>query len=161
MAEEGFSDEDFKRPPIAPAVVYRDPKRMYRWLEDAFGFEPYGIILDADGNLIHSQMTFGDGLIMVGSEWSDAHRSPASIGGVCTQTVHLYLDEDVDAHCERARAAGADILATPETQFYGDRTYRARDPEGHIWTFGRTVKAVAAAEWDANMGVTTLKRLPE
>jgi uncharacterized glyoxalase superfamily protein PhnB len=42
--------------------------------------------------------------------------------------------------CERARAAGAEVLLEPEKQFYGDRTYRARDSEGHIWTFSVTVK---------------------
>lgn len=159
MSNEGFDDKP--RPAIVSAIVYRDPKRMYRWLEDAFGFEPYGIILDSDGNLMHSEMTFGDGMIMVGNEWSENHRSPASINRVNTQTVHLQLKEDIDAHCARARAAGAEILAEPETQFYGDRTYRARDPEGHIWTFGQTVKVVTPAEWDAVMDSKTLKRLPE
>jgi hypothetical protein len=43
-----------------------------------------------------------------------------------------------------ARTAGADIIAEPETQFYGDRTYRAKDPEGHIWTFGVTVEEKTA-----------------
>jgi uncharacterized glyoxalase superfamily protein PhnB len=160
MSNEGFS-EDGCKPSVTSAVVYRDPKRMYRWLEDAFGFEPYGIILDAEGKLMHSQMNFGNGAIMVGNEWSQAHRSPASIDGINTQTVHVQLDEDIDAHCERARAAGAKILMEPETQFYGDRTYRAVDPEGHIWTFGQTLRIVPPAEWDADFGSTTTKRLPE
>jgi len=149
------------QPSVSSAIVYRDPKTMYRWLEEAFGFEPYGIILDGDGNLIHSQMIFGDGLIMVGNEWSDQHRSPASIGGLCTQTVHLHLKEGIDGHCERARAAGAVIQQEPAEQFYGDRTYRAVDPEGHIWTFAQVVKHVPPSEWDANMGLTTIKRLPD
>jgi uncharacterized glyoxalase superfamily protein PhnB len=95
-------------------------------------------------------MRFGDGLIMVGSEWSDDHRSPASLGGKNTQSVHLQLQADIDGHCERARVAGAEIVMEPETQFYGDRTYRARDPEGHIWTFGQTVEVLTPDQWDAN-----------
>ncbi|HRX40544.1 MAG TPA: VOC family protein, partial [Parvularculaceae bacterium] len=63
--------------------------------------------------------------------------------------------EDIDAHCARARKAGAEILMEPETQFYGDRTYRARDPEGHIWTFGQTVKQVSPEEWDKESGFST------
>jgi uncharacterized glyoxalase superfamily protein PhnB len=161
MTDQGFSGENGGKPSVISAVVYLDPKRMYRWLEDAFGFEPYGIILDSQGKLMHSQMNFGNGAIMVGTEWSEAHRSPTSIGGINTQTVHLQLDEDLDAHCERARAAGAEIIMEPETQFYGDRTYRARDPEGHIWTFGQTIREVDPAEWDADFGSTTTKRLPE
>ena len=58
-----------------------------------------------------------------------------------------------------AREAGAEILQEPETQFYGDRTYRARDPEGHIWTFGVTEKRMTPEEWDKASGLTTKKRL--
>src|SRR3546814_10578163 len=101
-------------------------------------------------------MEYGNSSIMVGNEWSDDHRSPANLGGKNTQTVHVQLGrgEDIDAHCETARAAGADIVAAPETQFYGDRTYRAKDPEGHIWTFGVTVEEKSADEWDAAGGFT-------
>jgi hypothetical protein len=47
----------------------------------------------------------------------------------------------------------------PATQFYGDRTYRAVDPEGHIWSFGQTVKHMTSEEWDKAAGVTTKTRL--
>ncbi|APW71627.1 MULTISPECIES: VOC family protein [Sphingopyxis] len=148
---------------LSSAVSYRDSKAAFRWLEAAFGFEPLFVLLDADGNLAHSEMGYGDSVVMVGSEWSDHHRSPKSIGGKNTQSVHVQLGagEDIDAHCGRARAAGADIIAAPETQFYGDRTYRAKDPEGHIWTFGVTVEAKTAAEWDAEGGFTTKTRLDD
>jgi uncharacterized glyoxalase superfamily protein PhnB len=142
-------------------VCYQDSKAAFHWLEAAFGFEPLFVILDADGNLAHSEMTFGNSVVMVGNEWSVDHKSPKSVGGKNTQTVHVQLaeGEDVDAHCERAREAGAEILQEPETQFYGDRTYRARDPEGHIWTFGVTEKRMTPDEWDKASGLTTKKRL--
>lgn len=148
---------------LSSAVCYRDAKAAFRWLEAAFGFEPAFVLLDADGNLVHSEMEYGNSSIMVGNEWSDDHRSPASLGGKNTQTVHVQLGagEDIDAHCAKARAAGADIIAEPETQFYGDRTYRARDPEGHIWTFGVTVEEKSADEWDAAGGFTTKRRLDD
>ena len=147
-------------PSVSSALSYRDPKAAYLWLEKAFGLEPSMVITDADGNLIHSQMRFGDGLVMVGTEWSDDHKSPASIGGKNTQSVHLQLTEDVDAHCARARAAGAQIIAEPGDQFYGDRTYRARDPEGHIWTFAQTIEEMAWGDWDKSMpGIKTSVRL--
>jgi uncharacterized glyoxalase superfamily protein PhnB len=146
---------------LSSALSYRDAKAAYRWLENAFGFEPLFVILDADGNLAHSEMTYGGSVIMVGTEWSDEHKSPHSIGGKNTQTVHVQLgvDEDIDAHCTRARGAGAIILQEPENQFYGDRTYRAKDPEGHIWTFGVTVQKMTPEEWDKASGLTTRARL--
>lgn len=152
--------EDYYRPKgLSSALSYKDPKAMFRWLEQAFGFEPLMVILDGDGNLAHSEMKFGDSVCMIGTEWTDKHKSPKSIGGFNTQTVHVQLDEDIDAHCERARKAGAVILQEPDTQFYGDRTYRAADPEGHIWTFGQTVKRMESSEWDKAMGLTTKTRL--
>lgn len=153
---------DLYRPKgFSSAVSYKDPKAAFRWLEEAFGFEPVMVILDKDGNLGHSEMSYGDSVVMVGSEWSADHRSPKSLGGKNTQTVHVQLAEgdDVDAHCARARKAGAEILQEPSTQFYGDRTYRAKDPEGHVWTFGVTVKRMTADDWDKAGGYITKKRL--
>jgi uncharacterized glyoxalase superfamily protein PhnB len=81
-------------------------------------------------------------------------RSPATAGGVNTQSIHMHLgDGDVNAHCERARAAGAQIVAEPSDQFYGDRTYRCRDPEGHTWTVAQSVKAVTREEAEAATGL--------
>jgi uncharacterized glyoxalase superfamily protein PhnB len=134
---------------------------MYRWLEEAFGFEPYFVITDEQGNLAHSELSYEGCRIMVGNEWSENHASPASIGGKNTQTVHVQLKDGIDAHCERARAAGAEIMQEPQDQFYGDRTYRARDPEGHIWTFGQTFKEMDFGAWDEGMGMKTTVRLSE
>jgi uncharacterized glyoxalase superfamily protein PhnB len=153
---------DLYRPKgLSSAVCYRDPKAAYRWLENAFGFEPLFVILDADGSLAHSEMTYGGSVVMVGSEWSEDHRSPASIGGANTQTVHVQLaeGEDIDAHCAHARRSGAEIRMEPETQFYGDRAYRARDPEGHIWTFGVTVARSNPEDWEKATSLVTRTRL--
>jgi uncharacterized glyoxalase superfamily protein PhnB len=146
-------------PSVVPALFYRNPKAALEFLQKAFGFELEMLIEDDAGNLQHSQLRFGDGLIMVGTEWSENHRSPASVDGRNTQTIHLYLrDESVDEHCKRAKAAGASIDAEPAEQFYGDRTYRARDPEGHMWSFAQTVKLVEPADWDKAMGFRTWTR---
>jgi len=152
-----MSDE--RRPSFASALSYRDPKAALLWLEEAFGFEPVMVILGADGELAHAEMTFGDGLIMVGSEWRADTKSPASVGGTNTQSVHIHIDTDIDAHCERARKAGAEIIMEPENQFYGDRTYRAKDLEGHIWSIGQTVEVMTRDEWSKAGGMTVRDRL--
>jgi uncharacterized glyoxalase superfamily protein PhnB len=153
---------EFYRPKgLSSAVCYVDPKAAFRWLEEAFGFEPLMVLLDEKENIAHSEMKYGDSVVMVGNEWSADHKSPKSMGGKNTQTVHVQLarGEDIDAHCAKARKAGAEILQAPDTQFYGDRTYRARDPEGHIWTFGVTVQEMTPAEWDKATGLKTQPRL--
>ncbi len=146
---------DLYRPKgLSSAVCYVDPKAAFRWLEEAFGFEPLMVILDENENIAHSEMKYGDSVVMIGNEWSADHKSPKSIGGKNMQTVHVQLERgaDIDAHCEKARKAGAEILQEPQDQFYGDRSYRARDGEGHIWTFGVTVHEMTPAEWDKAAG---------
>jgi uncharacterized glyoxalase superfamily protein PhnB len=143
----------FRRPTLGSAVFYQDSAAALDWLEKAFGFERSMVILDKDGRLSHAEMRFGDGYIMVGSEWADFIASPASVGGKNTQTIHVHLQDGLNAHCERARAAGAMILQEPTEQFYGDRTYRARDPEGHLWTFGQTTRHVSREEAERVSGL--------
>lgn len=146
--------DSFHRPSLGTAVFYKDPRAALAWLEKAFGFERSMVISDKDGNLAHAEMRFGDGYIMVGAEWADFTASPASVGGKNTQMVHVQLEGGIDAHCDRAKTAGAVILQAPEEQFYGDRTYRARDPEGHVWTFGQNVRNVSREEAEQVTGLS-------
>ena len=138
---------------LSSALFYRDPRAALAWLEKAFGFEVTMLIETADGEVAHSQMTYGGSTVMIGSEWSADHQSPASVNGRNTQTVHIQLDDDIEAHCQRARDAGADIVAELEDQFYGDRTYRCRDPEGHIWTVSQTTKVVSRQDAEVASGL--------
>ena len=148
-----------KRPSLATGVCYRDPRAALKWLEEAFGFETTMVVENPDGTIGHSEMRAGDGVVMVGREWDEYHRSPASIGGVNTQSVHIQLDGGIDAHCERARAAGAVISREPADQFYGDRNYVAVDPEGHVWSFAQTIRVMSYDEMSQAGGRPVRERL--
>jgi uncharacterized glyoxalase superfamily protein PhnB len=138
-------------PRISSSIFYEDAARAIDWLCRAFGFEVRLKIEGRDGRVEHSELVLGDGLVMVGEAGGRSGRaipvpgrSPRSLGGAVTQALFVYVD-DADAHCERARAAGATILEPPTTQDYGpaywtDRTYRAEDLEGHQWWFGHRVR---------------------
>jgi len=137
---------DFKRPSLTSGVYYQDPKAALEWLEQAFGFEPTMVVVNEDGTIGHSEMRFGDGMIYVGSEWDENHRSPASLGGVNTQAIHLQVESGIDALFARAVKAGARPLREPADQFYGDRSAMVADPEGHVWSFGPTIKEMTFEE---------------
>ena len=145
--------DPYRRSTFGPALFYQDPFAALDFLEKAFGFERTMVITDAEGRLGHSEMRFGDGYLMLGSEWTSNVASPASTGGKCTQTVHVHLTEDIDAHCKRARSAGAKIVQEPTDQFYGDCTYRALDLEGHMWTFGQNKRYVSREEAEKASGL--------
>ena len=148
--------ETYTYPTFVPSVFYQDPKRGLAWLERAFGFETRMLIEgpDGDDSMIHAEMSFGDGLIFVGGEWAVWAKSPRSVGGCSTQTIHVKLEDGIDEHCARARSEGAVIAQEPDDQFYGDRTYRALDPEGHTWTFSQTVRSMSLDEMAAAGDVT-------
>ena len=141
-----------KRPALIPSIVYRDTRAALDWLQKAFGFESSEVLTDSRGTIVHAEMSHGDGVIMVGSEFADWAKSPASVGGKNTQRVHVRIERDIDQHCERARAAGAGIVREPADQFYGERTYIAVDLEGHHWTFSQTVAHVSKDEMEKATG---------
>jgi len=141
------------RPAFIPSVVYKDNRAALTWLQDAFGFEINEVLTDGKDNIVHAEMRHDDGVVMISSEFAVWAKSPASIGGSNTQRVHVRLREGIDAHCERARQAGATIAMEPADQFYGDRTYIAVDLEGHHWTFGQAVKKVSLADMERATGL--------
>lgn len=144
---------------ITPTVFYRDPKGALDWLQRAFGFEISVLLTDDTGKVGHAEMSFEGADIGIAGEWGGEllggaqMKSPASIDGVGTQFIWIGLTEPLDAHHARAEAAGAHITQAPADQFYGDRTYRARDPEGHVWCFRQRVEDVSDAEMERRSGL--------
>jgi uncharacterized glyoxalase superfamily protein PhnB len=132
-------------------VVYQDAAAAIEWLCDAFGFEVRIKVVDQNGRIEHSELSFGGGIVMVAQEdpaspraWKAAMRSPRSLAGAGTQAIMMYVD-DADAHCAHARSHGARIIQEPETHDYGadywsDRSYGALDPEGHFWSITQRLR---------------------
>ncbi|HLZ79838.1 MAG TPA: VOC family protein [Sphingomonas sp.] len=127
---------------IIPNLRYADALDAIDFLCSAFGFERRAVYLaESDPHTVqHAQLVWRDRMVMVYSlndtEYARAApmKTVAEAGG---PTIGLYLIVDnVDAHAERARAAGADIFLGPDDKDYGGRGYSARDPEGHVWSFG-------------------------
>ena len=123
------------QPNIFPCLFYRDAPAAMEWLARAFGFVKRMAVPGENGAIAHAEMSFGDGVIMVGTAKPErGWVSPRDLTAV-NQLISAYV-EDPDAHCARARAAGAEITQEPKTEDYGARGYGARDPEGNHWYFG-------------------------
>jgi PhnB protein len=127
-------------PRITPYLYYEDVAGALGWLTRAFGFRERMRMPGPGGAIQHAEMELADGVIMLGRPGAD-YQNPKRIGRV-TGSLYVYVDE-IDKHFERAREAGAKILAPPEDQFYGDRRYGVEDPEGHQWYFAQRVRDVA------------------
>ena len=137
-------------PRLSGGAYYRDAGRTIGWLCEAFGFELWLRVERDDGRIEHSELAYGEAVLMVGSErrgtrWGIDMLSPLSLEGANTQGLMLYVD-DVDAHCARARGAGARLVDEPAVHDYGedywaDRSYGALDPEGHLWWFSQRLRS--------------------
>jgi uncharacterized glyoxalase superfamily protein PhnB len=145
-------------PPISPLLFYRDAKAALDFLERAFGFETRLMVETGDGGVVHSESAFEGHVVMVVGPPSHTGASPLDLGGRQTGHVHVQLQGGLDLVCERARAAGARIEREPADQPYGDRVFTCFDPEGHSWSFGQTVQAMAPGDWDKATGTVTRTR---
>ena len=118
---------------IYPTYHYRDARAAMAFLERAFGFERHQVHEGDDGTIEHAELRHGDGMIMLGAVRDTEYGRIAPPPG--SGATYVAVD-DVDALCDRAKDAGAEIVYGPQDQDYGSRDFGARDPEGNIWSFG-------------------------
>jgi len=135
---------------IVPYLAYRDAPAAIEFLCEAFGFEEVFRLEMDEGKIGHAELTLGDAVLCLASCWDEAgFASPGEMSSRHSQ-VQVYV-EDVDAHHARAREAGATITAEPKDQFYGAKTYRAADPEGHWWIFSQPTEEHTPEELQAKL----------
>ena len=125
------------RQPLLPRLGYSDAEAAIEFLSRTFGFEEVGRF-PPQGEIAYAELSFGGQVVLSISSAHQAARSPQTLGGT---NLELFLDVvDVDAHWRTAKVAGAEILSPPKDQFWGERTYSARDPEGYCWIFRHPIK---------------------
>jgi len=139
-------------PRLSASVYYEDPRAAIDWLCKAFDFEKRMVVEGDDGTIVHSELMYGEGMVMVGGtaktakdeKLSGKTASPKSLDGKFTSAFCFFVD-DCDAHHKVAVEHGATIVREPTTSDYGDdywsdRSYGALDPEGHLWWFMQRVR---------------------
>jgi PhnB protein len=118
---------------IFPYLAYADAPAAIEFLCRAFGFEESYRLPMPDGRIGHAELAYQGHVLMLASAYQEmGFMSPGDLPAVHAQ-LHIRVD-DLDAHFERAKAAGATIAAEPREQ-HGQRMYRAMDPEGQRWIF--------------------------
>ena len=124
---------------IIPTMRYKDAPKAIDWLCKAFGFERHLVVPGENGTIGHAQLSFGNAMIMLGSENESDYgkwlSTPKDIKGLNTQAPYVIV-EQIDEHYKKAVQEGAEIIIDIKDEEYGGRAYTCRDPEGHIWNFG-------------------------
>lgn len=126
---------------VIPVFRYHDAPAAVEWLCRAFGFEKNLVVPNEDGTIAHAQLSFGNGMIMLGSvlrketEFGRLMKQPDEIGGAATQSAYIVVT-DADVVYARAKTAGAKIAIEIKDEDYGGRGFSCYDLEGHLWSFG-------------------------
>jgi uncharacterized glyoxalase superfamily protein PhnB len=124
---------------VIPCLRYRNAPAAIEWLCQAFGFEKHLVVPGEGDTIVHAQLSFGNGMIMLGSvldtEFGQLMKQPDEIDGAETQTAYVIVS-DADAVYARAKTAGAQIVLDIKDDDYGGRGFSCRDLEGHLWNFG-------------------------
>jgi len=131
---------------VLPHITYEDVSRALAWLTNAFGFIEHYRYGEPGGRVDGAQMHLGDAWIMLNCA-RPGRASPAQVGHD-TQSLTVFVN-DVDAHFQKAKAAGAKIVEDLHETEYGERQYGVEDLEGHHWLFSRHVRDVGPEEWGA------------
>ena len=128
-AEDGLQN-------IFPVLRYKDANAAIAWLNRVFGTVEHMVIRNDDDTIAHAELKLGTGIIMLNSVRDDIFRSktPLELNAV-SQLTYVVLD-DTDAHYERTKSEGAEVILDITTTDYGSRDYAARDLEGNVWCFG-------------------------
>jgi uncharacterized glyoxalase superfamily protein PhnB len=137
---------------LAVAVYYDKPVAAAHWLADAFGLVPAGHLPSPDSEgerawiefrvgrcslLLFATELFATELFateLFATELFEMDKKRGIAAADPTHVPWIYVD-DLDAHLDRARKAGATIVE-PISQ-HGYRAYVAADPEGRRWTFAQ------------------------
>jgi len=129
------------RQPIAPYLFYEDVAAALDWLTRAFGFRERFRLTAPNGKVAHAELELAGAIVMLGNVGARNSARPSTVRA----SVYVYVD-DVAAHCERARAAGATIVEPTSERPFGDRLDLATDPEGHEWYFAQRLRDVSVEE---------------
>jgi uncharacterized glyoxalase superfamily protein PhnB len=130
---------------VVPIVIYSDVAKAIDWLCRAFGFGERLRAPGRDGVINHAQLNAGDGAIIIG-------RAGGPFKAMRPGELHQYVlveVANVDAHFERARRFGVEVLEPPQDMPFGVRQYTAADFEGHWWTFSQNIADVHPSAWGA------------
>lgn len=139
---------------IVPALSYQDAPAAIEFLCRAFGFEELYRLEMPGGSIGHAELAYAGHTVSLATAWPEGGLgSPQDLPHLHA-CIQVYVD-DVDAHYERAKAEGVEIIEELADQFYGDRTYRAHDLEGHRWWFHQHLRDVSPEEMTAAIEAMT------
>jgi PhnB protein len=131
------------RPAFAPYLVVSNAAAAIDFYKSAFeAVELVRHPAPGTDKLMHAHLVVHDGHLMLSDDFSSQRggkgETPQALGG-SPVTFHIHTD-DADGVWAKALAAGAEVIMPLADQFWGDRYGQLRDPFGHKWSIGQTLR---------------------
>ena len=141
---------------ITPFLAIDGADRALRFYCDVFGARIVDSV-EMEGAVVHAELDFGHGRLQIGE--------PSALSGLVATpseeplcySIRLYCP-DVDTAVERATAAGATLLESPDTFVSGDRFASIRDPFGVRWAVMTRVEDLSEEESAARVAAWAKKQ---
>ena len=130
---------------VLPMLVCRDVSAEIDFCKTTFNALERVRRAGPDGKAAHAALTINGAMIMIESEWPTLSSRSPQTDGSSPVIIYVYV-EDIDSVIEKAVSAGAKILLPAKDQFWGDRTGRIIDPEGHVWTISSRIEETSSSE---------------
>jgi uncharacterized glyoxalase superfamily protein PhnB len=131
---------------LSPTLMVKDMEKSIEFYTQTLGFENTFQMPGPDGKLIHANLVWKNVHIMIGpTTWMPEELIPYRGAGV-----DFYIlgeaDDDIDAFYTTLKEKGVSITKEIEDQFWGDRTFSIKDPDGYQLTFAKTIREVSPEE---------------
>lgn len=130
---------------VYPYLRVKDAPAAMRFYKDAFGAELLFELVEPGGRVGHSELKFGDFIVMLSDEYPEYGIHAPQTPGAGGTGIHLHV-ADVDAMTNTAVELGATLVMPPRDMFYGERASKVIDPFGHEWLLGSPIEDVSPEE---------------
>ena len=133
-------------PMLSPTLIVKDMEKSIAFYTQTLGFENTFKMPDPAGNLVHANLVWKNVHLMLGpTTWLPEELIPYRGAGVDFYIL-VEEDDDIDRYYAMLQEKGANIVKPIEDQFWGDRTFSLKDPDGYQLTFAKTLREVSPEE---------------
>ena len=115
---------------VMPIIAVGSVDQTRDFYVDTLGFTHMMGVVGKDGQLDFCSVLLGEAQVMF------TRGRPAAVPAGSPQAVEVYLEvEDVDAFHARLQKKGVPLVDPLTLQWWGDRTFKVRDPNGYVLWF--------------------------